>query len=106
MLETRLMGIENQLSLLNNTSNHQISAPRDLVPVPPVDAAELIVDQSGEHEQAYTTIQAAIDAANPNDKILVYPGNYEESLIINIPVHIEGIGARYLNSSSMPLNLL
>lgn len=95
MLETRLIGIENQLSLLHNSSNQLVSAPRDLVPVPPADASELIVDQSGEHEQAYATIQAAIDAANPNDKILVYPGTYEESLIINIPVHIEGIGARY-----------
>ena len=39
------------------------------------------------------TIQAAIDAANPGDLILVAPGVYNESVIMWKPVRLQGAGA-------------
>jgi hypothetical protein len=41
----------------------------------------------------YTTVQAAIDAANPGDLILIAPGNYAENLIMWKPVKLQGYGA-------------
>jgi hypothetical protein len=38
----------------------------------------------------YSTIQAAIDAANPGDLILVAPGTYNENVIMNKPVRLQG----------------
>jgi hypothetical protein len=38
-------------------------------------------------------IQAAIDLANPNDLILVAPGNYEELVVMSRPVRLQGWGA-------------
>lgn len=39
----------------------------------------------------YSTIQAAVDNASPQDTIIIYPGTYEESLILPIPLHLQGI---------------
>jgi large repetitive protein len=39
------------------------------------------------------TIQAAVDAANPGDLILVPPGTYNESVIMWKPVRLQGWGA-------------
>jgi len=38
----------------------------------------------------YKTIQEAIDAANPRDKIFVYAGTYPENVIVNKTVTLEG----------------
>jgi hypothetical protein len=47
-------------------------------------AATLYVDPSGQarKHQAYTSIQKAVDVANPGDTILVYPATYTENVII------------------------
>ncbi|MFN8456770.1 MAG: IPT/TIG domain-containing protein [Anaerolineae bacterium] len=42
--------------------------------------------------QAYATIQAALDAANAGDLILVHPGTYFESIIIDKNVKLQGFG--------------
>lgn len=45
------------------------------------------------HHGDFTTIMAAIDKAEPGDRILIYPGLYEEGLIIDKPLEIIGQGA-------------
>ena len=50
----------------------------------------LVVDQSGAGQ--FTTIGAAIVAANPGDRILVRPGLYDEGLIIEKALEIIGDG--------------
>lgn len=40
----------------------------------------------------YTTIQDAVDAADPDDVILIMPGDYDESVVIDIPLTIRGFG--------------
>jgi len=42
--------------------------------------------------QTYTTIQAAIDAADPEDLIIVHPGTYYENPIIYKNVKLQGFG--------------
>ncbi|HUV04405.1 MAG TPA: right-handed parallel beta-helix repeat-containing protein [Armatimonadota bacterium] len=46
------------------------------------------------HHGDYTTITAAIEAAQPGDRILVRPGRYEEGLVIEKPLEIIGDGDR------------
>jgi hypothetical protein len=41
---------------------------------------------------AYTGIQAAIDAASPGDTITVGPGSYDENVVVNKSVTLEGSG--------------
>ncbi|WP_406661885.1 NosD domain-containing protein [Methanolobus sp. ZRKC3] len=52
-----------------------------------VSAATITVDDSGGKD--YTTIQAAINAANDTDTILVYPGTYVENVDVNKSVTIK-----------------
>lgn len=51
--------------------------------------AELSVGEG----QDYATIQAAIDAASAGDKIMVGPGTYTESVVVNKDVTILGANA-------------
>ena len=39
---------------------------------------------------SYTTIGSAVAAASPNDKIVIHPGTYEESVILNKKVELHG----------------
>ena len=51
-----------------------------------------VVDAQGGGQ--FTTVGAAIKAASPEDRILVRPGRYEESLLIDQPLQIVGDGPR------------
>jgi len=56
----------------------------------PVLAGTIIVDQSGTGD--YTTIQAAVTAADPNDVITVSAGTYTENVIIDKSLTMQGAG--------------
>ncbi len=65
------------------------------------------VDATGANG-AYTTIQAAIEAANPGDLILVNAGTYNELVIMWKPVRLQGVGAAsvIINAAKYPTNKL
>lgn len=52
----------------------------------------LVVDQM--YRGDFATISAAIAAANPGDRILIYPGYYAEALTIDKPLELVGDGDR------------
>ena len=68
-----------------------IPLPEPLYPILRVKGNTITVDD--DQPADYTTIQNAIDNANPNDDILVYPGTYYENVIVNKSVNIVGTGA-------------
>ena len=57
---------------------------------PKISYSELVVDTMNRGD--FLTISEAISAARPGDKILVYPGIYEENLVIDKSLELEGIG--------------
>ncbi|MFI5329694.1 MAG: right-handed parallel beta-helix repeat-containing protein [Desulfobaccales bacterium] len=44
------------------------------------------------HRGDFVTITAAIQGADPGDRILVYPGLYEEDLVLDKPLELVGVG--------------
>jgi hypothetical protein len=52
--------------------------------------APIIVSQKGEGQ--FTSIQEAINSAAPGSRILVHPGKYRETLVIDRPLEIIGAG--------------
>ncbi len=57
-----------------------------------VEAKEIIVDCNGFGN--HTTIQAAINAANPGDTIYVWNGTYNEDIIVNKSISLIGNGTK------------
>lgn len=57
--------------------------------VAPVQSATLLVGGGGSN---YTTIQEAIDAAGPEDTIVVNPGTYNECIDVDKKLVLRGIG--------------
>ena len=62
----------------------------DRGPIPKTEPPTHVVDPM--HREDFATISAAIEAANPGDRILVRPGLYDEGLIIDKPLEIIGDG--------------
>ncbi|HEX8175652.1 MAG TPA: right-handed parallel beta-helix repeat-containing protein [Pyrinomonadaceae bacterium] len=60
------------------------------VPVPTSSVASIII--SGEGDGQYTSIVDALEAATPGARLVVRPGLYNESVIIDKPVEIVGDG--------------
>jgi uncharacterized repeat protein (TIGR01451 family) len=58
------------------------------------DAATLTVGPG----QTYTTIQSAINAASPGDTILVQSGTYNEHVVVNKQLTLQGVGSPVVNA--------
>lgn len=63
-------------------------------PIPTIDSRGSIITVAQDGTGQYTTISAAIQAAQPGARIEVQPGHYAEGLIIDRAVEIVGIGGR------------
>lgn len=60
-----------------------------------------VVDVAGGTEgQAFKTVRAALEKAKSADRIVIHAGHYKESVTINKPLIIEGIGDVYISSST------
>jgi nitrous oxidase accessory protein NosD len=69
-----------------------------LTPIKPVQAQSSMVDVS-------TTIQAAVDVANPGDTVRVPPGVYHENVLVNKDnITIEGSRGAILDGTGLPGN--
>jgi parallel beta-helix repeat protein len=79
---------------LSASARHRAVTPTGPVSLPPsvTEPTLRTVDPLG-GEGAYTTIGEAIGAASAGDHILVRPGVYEESLVVDRPLEIVGQGA-------------
>ncbi len=64
-------------------------------------ATTIYVDDSG--GQDHTTIQAAINASNSSDTILVYPGTYNENVDVNKELNITSIAGADATNVVAPL---
>ncbi len=85
--------------LLPLVSTLALMLPLLLALASPVSAATITVCASG---CDYTTIQAAVDAANDGDVIDVYPGTYNESVDLNGMTPEGDITIRSVNSGGTP----
>jgi hypothetical protein len=71
---------------------------------PAGDRETLVVDRDGVQcpNADYTSIQAAVSAARPGDRIRVCPDTYNEAVVVNKPVVIEATSKPDIGSCSSP----
>lgn len=62
-----------------------VAAGLTVVPASADAAQTLHVDGTGTVPDAYETIQAAVNAAEPGDAVLIHPGLYEEAVVVTTP---------------------
>ncbi|MEJ2273050.1 MAG: Ig-like domain-containing protein [Woeseiaceae bacterium] len=81
-------------------TNADGASTTDAITVEVRSLSQPVIRVPGDH----STIQAAIDAADENDLILVAPGKYEELVIMWKPVRLQGAGAgsTFLNGVKRP----
>lgn len=72
-------------------SNNETNSA-NVLPKRPKDSSSRIFTVDSEHKHDFSTISAAISAAKAGDKILILPGIYDESLIIDKELEIVGEG--------------
>jgi hypothetical protein len=67
---------------------------------------ELVVDDDGAQcpGAAYSSLQAAVDAARPGDRISVCPGTYREQVRIDKPLQVHAQGGAVLAPAGMVAN--
>jgi nitrous oxidase accessory protein NosD len=67
---------------------------------------ELVVDDDGAQcpGAAYSSLQAAVDAAKPGDRVTVCPGTYREQVRVDKPLRILAQGGAVLAPSGMVAN--
>lgn len=81
-------------TFVNNStkSNNNTDNDADIEVAPKRESKSYIVDISQKGD--YIKISDAIKSASPGDKIIVKPGNYNEVIILDIPLEIIGEGKR------------
>ncbi|MBL8898400.1 MAG: hypothetical protein JNM84_12260 [Planctomycetes bacterium] len=65
-------------------------------------AADLVVGPAGSGAP-YTSIRAAVDAANPGDRVLVSAGLYSEHVVVSKPIELIGAGSGLTVIQSFPV---
>src|SRR5689334_519677 len=74
----------------NPAVNAQSAGPQPSAPTPPPPATVIVTNPAGYSTGLYSTIQAAINAANPGDTVNVWPGTYVEQITINKAITLRG----------------
>jgi hypothetical protein len=81
----------------SSSSHSSVASPGSTVP----GAHVLLVGSYHGHAGAYQTIQAAVDAAQPGDWVLIGPGDYHEQYDHTAPVGPKALGGVYITTPSV-----
>lgn len=79
------------------TPANALAAP----PTPTGDGAVLVVDGDDDGDDAYATIQAAVDAADAGDTVAVRPGTYAETVVLEESVTVVARDGATLSGSTL-----